>query len=156
MHKRSDLHHITSKPLRRNKKGLGWIESNGYRRVVIKGRRTSMHRRIIEQAIDRKLLRSEQVHHINGNKLDNRIENLKLVSLKEHLILHKTKYPIIDGVRKECGDCHQIKDLKDFNKRKTNLGYVTICRACVKVKHLKWIERVGYKKVNGKFVYLKK
>jgi hypothetical protein len=42
------------------------------------------HRLVMENKIERYLLKSEVVHHINGNTLDNRIENLELMTKKEH------------------------------------------------------------------------
>lgn len=42
----------------------------------------------MEAHLDRKLLPTEIVHHINGDKLDNRIENLQVVTRSEHNKLH--------------------------------------------------------------------
>lgn len=48
------------------------------------------HRKIVERFIGRKLLRTEQVHHIDGNKQNNDISNLCLLSsCGEHSRLHK-------------------------------------------------------------------
>lgn len=46
------------------------------------------HRKIMEEYLGRKLEKNEIVHHINGNKRDNRIENLQLMTLSEHSRLH--------------------------------------------------------------------
>lgn len=38
------------------------------------------HRYVMEQHIGRKLTDAETVHHVNGDRMDNRIENLELFS----------------------------------------------------------------------------
>lgn len=59
-----------------------------YYRKDIDGKKTLYHRFVMEQFIGRKLTKDEVVHHINGDRMDNRIENLELMERINHLKMH--------------------------------------------------------------------
>jgi transposase-like protein len=59
-----------------------------YREVCKNGVRIFEHRYVVEKSLGRALRKNELVHHINGNGHDNRIENLKIVTAKEHAKYH--------------------------------------------------------------------
>jgi hypothetical protein len=59
------------------------------------------HRLAMENKLGRKLKRSEFVHHLNSDCKDNRIENLKVMTLSEHTKWHYKNGDIpIGGISK--------------------------------------------------------
>ena len=73
-----------------SRKGLGTINKNGYRQITVPSHpnawRTGAmfeHVFVMSQFLGRPLYKNERVHHKNGVKHDNRIENLELWS-KSH------------------------------------------------------------------------
>lgn len=52
-----------------------------------------LHRHVMEQHLGRELLEEEQVHHKDGNKINNDIKNLEIMTCAEHARLHaRTRY----------------------------------------------------------------
>lgn len=60
-----------------------WVSGSGYVMVSVVAEsggtyRIAEHRHVLEVALGRKLRRDESVHHVNGVRTDNRVENLQL------------------------------------------------------------------------------
>ena len=79
----------------RNEKGQ-FVFTTGkgrYKVVQKKNKRIGVHR-LVWELYKGKIPEGYIIHHINGNKLDNRIENLACISVKEHNLIHAKDRPI--------------------------------------------------------------
>lgn len=69
----------------------GWRHcgrNNNYREIWVKGRGyVREHRLVMEEYLGRKLESAEEIHHIDGDGLNNDLSNLVIMSKSDHLRL---------------------------------------------------------------------
>lgn len=66
-----------------------YINNQGYKTVGKATNRKTEHRLVMEEFLGRELLATEIVHHIDGDKLNNDIDNLVLTNRKNHIEMHR-------------------------------------------------------------------
>lgn len=107
--------------------GYGTITRKGYRRISIDGRQWMEHVLVWEH-YNGSVPVGMQVHHINENKLDNRIENLSLVDTLTHKRIH-SGCELRDGEWfKPCGNCGTVYPITNYYERRD--GVSSWCKPC--------------------------
>lgn len=66
----------------------GWIGNTGYHVISVDSKKYLEHRYVMEQKLGRQLTDEEAIHHIDGDKLNNNVHNLQLMSYRDHQLLH--------------------------------------------------------------------
>ena len=99
-----------------------------------------LHRIIMENHLGRLLNTDEVVHHLNHNKKDNRLENLQILSNKEHSKIHGFEQGIV-VCKLKCPQCGRIF-MKQ--KRQTHLVKKSIlnCTFCSRMCNGKFVRKI--------------
>lgn len=110
-----------------------YIDAYGYQRVSINGKPHAVHR-LVWRLHNGAIPKGYEIHHRNEDKLDNRIENLELVSKVEHRKRHAGIALNDAGVLvKKCSTCSEVKPLDGgfYRHPKANKGYTNPrCKKC--------------------------
>jgi hypothetical protein len=106
-----------------------WYDNKGYPIIYIDGKEVKLHVYIWERANGAKP-KGTEIHHLDRDKRNCELSNLKLVTLSEHRRLH-AGWIMENGlwIAKPCNRCGRIYPLDKFYQRR---GYTptALCKAC--------------------------
>lgn len=101
-------------------------KTTGYKYIRINGKDVGEHDLVIMKFLGRELREDEVVHHIDGNKLNNSMENLVVMSRREHAQLHNSRGKSV----KACARCGKERVIHGRGLCSSCYGY------CLKYKKI--------------------
>ncbi len=109
----------------------GYVTEYGYRRFMRKDRTLKFEHILVWESHHGSVPSGYEIHHITGNKLDNRIENLRLVTRLEHKRTHSGCIRVGKTWLKRCRRCQWLRPIAtDFYEYPGRNGAMGICRRC--------------------------
>lgn len=125
-----------------NWNGGVWITNRGYKKLLRHGHPRGgrdgyvlEHILVMEESVGRLLTEQEVIHHINGDKTDNRIENLRLFPTHAEHMKHHADIRGRATTTVACTTCG-----KQFTKRKLAIKSFNFCsKGCVNPQL--WIQK---------------
>ena len=97
---------------------MGWINSQGYNMIYKNGKEIREHRLIAEEALGVPIPEDILVHHIDGNKLNNDVLNLQLITREEHPKVHYTGVPRTQEVKNKVSQSKMGHTVSEETRRK--------------------------------------
>ncbi len=110
----------------------GTVTRFGYRRIHCKDRKFRFEHVIVWESHFGSVPEGKEIHHVNGNKLDNRIENLKILTRLEHKRLHSGCIRVGNDWLKPCRRCHWYRPIDtDYYEYPGRSGALGTCKRCL-------------------------